>query len=474
MFAKNTKSRFAAAILGASLLMQITIAVPAFAAGTNIYLSPAGQTVTKGNSFTITVGISTSTNLTNADVNVSYPSSQIKFEDVSYSGSAFSTRTAWSGGGGSIHIGRSSTSTVTGDVPLAVLTFTVAAGYGSGTIRVLNTSTLDNAGTPVSATFGSTTIDFGGTPPASPQPKPTTTFTRLASPTDPRFDATPPVLSNVQSKQTGANTVAVGWTTNEPSTSTVEYGLDTHYGLTATDSAMGTAHSVTLQSPFLLPNGLFHYRVTSIDASGNTVHSTDFVFTTQSVLYTVTVRSSDGKPLPNAMVTLNSKTTYTADNGKAIIRSSAGEQALTVSYHDVSLSKTVTIAANKLEQLDSVNLAAQRTLIDSRFIIYPSLVVTGLLVGLASRAYLLKYPIAILRRGKSQFLTMKISSMQLEYGDKNPAHNPYQVKRIFSFWAVWDFFVNIFRRPSKKVSKKIREEVKAAGLTKKPTTPNKK
>lgn len=472
MHANTTKRRILAIFLSVALSIQCApvLAVPAISA--NIHLSPETQIVTKGNTFTIAIGITTSSNVKEVEVNLSYPSSQVAFQDVSYSGSSFSNRLDWTGGGGNIRIVRSSDSLVTGELPLAVLTFKVAAEYGTGTIRVLDTSTLKNGSTPISAIFGSATIDFGSATPPSTQPKPTTTFTRLASPSDPRFDATPPVLSNIQSKQIGANTVAIAWTTNEPSSSKVEYGLDTNYGLTAEESLKGTGHSVTLRSAFLQPNGLYHYRVTSVDASGNTVHSTDFVFTTRSVLYAITVKGSDGKPLPRARVTLNGQTAYTENDGKAFLHSSAGEQALTVSYNEINMSKTVTIAPDKSEQIDSVKLAAHRTLIDSRYIIYPALVLAGLLVGIASRAYLLKYPLTILRRKKNRFLNMTISSMQMEYGDKNPAHNPYQVKRMFSFWGVWNSFVDVFRRPSKKVSKKIREEVKAAGLAKK-SSPNK-
>lgn len=475
MRAIHIKNKFLLGMFSASLLLPLVHLHAALAASTSIHLSPATQTVTKGNTFTVVVGVTTSVDITGVDVNIAYPSSQMAFQDVSYSGSAFGTREAWAGGGGSIHIGRSASSTVTGELPLAVLTFKVIAEYGTGTVSVENTSTIENSGAPVSTTCGSATVDFGAVPKTSAQPSPTTTYTVLASPTKGRYDITPPVISNVQSKQTGANTVAITWTTNEPSTSQVEYGLDIHYGLNAPNSAMTTAHSVVLHSAFLQPDALFHYRVTSVDAGGNTVHSTDFVFTTKSVQYTLTVLDTDGKHIPRARVVLNGQTAYTKGDGKAVLTSSAGEQALTISYRDISLSKTVTIASDKVEQLDSVKLATHRALLDSRFIVYPALVLMGLFLGLASRAYLLKYPMMILRRNKkSRLLTMPISSMQLEYGDKNPAHNPYQIKRIFSFWGIWGSFVNVFHRPSKKVSKKIREEVKAAGLTKKPASTSKK
>ncbi len=467
------KNWFVAIILSAALLAPLAGTLPALAAGTNINLSPATQTVTKGNVFTVAVGISATEEITEADVYLSYPSNQIMFQDVSYSGSAFSNKLTWLGGGGNIHIKRSVDGAITGELPLAVLTFKVTAEFGTGTISVLDTSTLKNADTVVTTAYDSAKIDFGAqAPPSNSVQKPPTTYTRLASPRD--YDATPPVLTNIQSVQTGVNAVSVGWTTDEPSTSMVEYGLDTSYGLTASENERSTSHAVALKSPFLVPNALFHYRVTSVDAGGNTVRSTDLVFTTKSVQYALTVRDSSGKPLPRARVTLNGQSVYTDATGKAMLSSSPGDQALTVSYNDVTLSKTVNIAPYKLTQSDTVLLAAQRTLIDSRYIIYPFLVGAGLLVGLASRSYLLKYPLLALRRKKNKFLTMTISSMQQEYGVKNPAHNPYQARSLFSFWGIWNSFVDVFGRPSKKLSKKIREEVKAAGNSEEPSLTSKK
>ena len=461
------KSRFAAVIFSAALLMSLVPARQTLAVTANIYLSPATQTVTKGTIFTVAVGISTASEITEADVYLTYPSNQILFQDVSYSGSAFSNKMAWSGGGGNIHIKRTSDAAASGELPLAVLTFTVTAEYGTGTMSVQSNSTLKNTDAPVAATYGSAALDFGAkAPPVAAPQKPPTTYTILASPRD--FDGAAPILSNIQSIQTGANAVSVSWTTNEPSTSMVEYGLDTSYGLSAAENTRSTSHSVALKTPFLLPNSLFHYRVISADSSGNTVRSTDLVFTTKSVQYALTVHGSNGKPLPNASVTLNGQTAQTDGSGKAVLSTNTGNQALNVSYDNVTLLKNVNIGPDKLVQTDSVQLAASQVLIDGRYIVYPFLVGAGLLVGLASRSYLLKYPLLVLRRKKNKFLSMTISSMQREYGDKNPAHNPYQVRSIFSFWGVWNSFVDVFGRPSKKLSKKIRAEVKASKTPEKP------
>ena len=71
----------------------------------------------------------------------------------------------------------------------------------------------------------------------------------------------------------------VGWTTDEPATTQVEYGTTTGYGsTTAAGTALTSAHSQALSG--LSPSTLYHYRVKSTDAAGNAAVSDDFTFTT--------------------------------------------------------------------------------------------------------------------------------------------------------------------------------------------------
>ena len=75
------------------------------------------------------------------------------------------------------------------------------------------------------------------------------------------------------------NSATVTWTTNEPATSQVDYGLTTSYGSTTTlDPALVTAHSVVLTG--LAPNTTYNYRVRSIDAAGNERVSANSTFKT--------------------------------------------------------------------------------------------------------------------------------------------------------------------------------------------------
>ena len=91
-------------------------------------------------------------------------------------------------------------------------------------------------------------------------------------------DTTPPVISNVGSTSVTSISAVIVWTTDELANSVVQYGPTTAYGSTATNTSLLTAHIVTLAS--LTPNTLYHYRVSSTDAAGNTSTSGDFTFTT--------------------------------------------------------------------------------------------------------------------------------------------------------------------------------------------------
>lgn len=91
-------------------------------------------------------------------------------------------------------------------------------------------------------------------------------------------DTTPPIISNIQSSGITTTTATITWTTDEASNSVVEYGLTTSYGSSGSNASMVTSHSVGLSG--LTASTLYHYRVKSTDAAGNTATSADNTFTT--------------------------------------------------------------------------------------------------------------------------------------------------------------------------------------------------
>ena len=103
------------------------------------------------------------------------------------------------------------------------------------------------------------------------------TFTTATVP-----DTTAPVISNISTGNITSAGVSVTWTTNEASTSQVEYGLSTTYGsFSNLDSSPVTSHTVTLSG--LTPNTVYYFRVLSSDPAGNQGVSVGFSFTTEKV-----------------------------------------------------------------------------------------------------------------------------------------------------------------------------------------------
>ncbi|MDI6808847.1 MAG: MBL fold metallo-hydrolase [Candidatus Eisenbacteria bacterium] len=99
--------------------------------------------------------------------------------------------------------------------------------------------------------------------------------------TIPGVDVTPPVISDVSAGSIGVDYSTVTWTTDEPATSQVEYGVTTSYGQQSLyNGTLLTNHAVSLSD--LSPGTLYHYRVKSQDALANLAVSGDYTFTTGS------------------------------------------------------------------------------------------------------------------------------------------------------------------------------------------------
>ena len=92
------------------------------------------------------------------------------------------------------------------------------------------------------------------------------------------IDNTAPTISAIGSAPAW-DKAAIMWTTNEASNSSVDYGLTSGYGSTSpVQPAEVTKHTVLLSG--LVPQKIYHYRVRSSDASGNTGLGPDRTFAT--------------------------------------------------------------------------------------------------------------------------------------------------------------------------------------------------
>ena len=94
-------------------------------------------------------------------------------------------------------------------------------------------------------------------------------------------DVTAPIISNVASSNIAYNTGRITWTTNEASTSYVEFGTSTSYGRMYGQAEYVTSHTVDLPLD-LLPATTYNYRVRSIDSAGNEGMSGNYTFETSA------------------------------------------------------------------------------------------------------------------------------------------------------------------------------------------------
>lgn len=106
------------------------------------------------------------------------------------------------------------------------------------------------------------------------------------STTDPNADTTAPSISSLVVSDITDTSAKITWTTDESSSTSVDYGGDESYGSTATGDGNTTSHSVTISG--LTANTTYHYDISSSDSTGNTANSGDNTFSTAKSGYTGT------------------------------------------------------------------------------------------------------------------------------------------------------------------------------------------
>jgi len=96
-------------------------------------------------------------------------------------------------------------------------------------------------------------------------------------------DTSPPVISAVASRDVNQNGATITWTTNEPATSQIDYGLTAAFGSsTALNTDLVTGHTLVVAG--LAAGATYHYRIRSTDAVGNSATSADLIFVTPALV----------------------------------------------------------------------------------------------------------------------------------------------------------------------------------------------
>jgi nitrogen fixation protein FixH len=123
-----------------------------------------------------------------------------------------------------------------------------------------------------------TSIAFGANPASKPYLSALKLVEQSSTP-----DVTAPVISSIATSSQSSTGATIGWTTNEGATTQIEYGLTSTYTASTTlDSSYVTTHSQAISG--LSAATLYHYRVISVDSSGNRATSSDQTFTTNAAV----------------------------------------------------------------------------------------------------------------------------------------------------------------------------------------------
>jgi len=106
------------------------------------------------------------------------------------------------------------------------------------------------------------------------------------------YDTASPTVSVTETNTPNTAGAALSWTTNEATSTQVEYGTNTSYGTTTSESDTSprvTSHSIALTSLQSCTN--YHYRVKGSDEAGNTLTGDDQTFTSTGCTGSSTVET---------------------------------------------------------------------------------------------------------------------------------------------------------------------------------------
>jgi hypothetical protein len=182
------------------------------------------------------------------------------------------------------------------------------------------------------------------------------TFTTTGTATTP-----PPVISNVTATNISTTTATITWTTDQLSSSQVNYGLSTTYTLSSTlNPALATSHSVTLTG--LAPGGTYDFDVMSGDSSGVSATSTNYTFSTTGTASVPVITNVGSSSVTSGTATITWTTDQVSSSivnfGTSTAYGSSTSLAPLVTSHSVVLTG---LSANTTYDFDVVSANAANT-----------------------------------------------------------------------------------------------------------------
>jgi len=153
-----------------------------------------------------------------------------------------------------------------------------------------------------------------------------------------------PIISNIQASNITYNSSTITWDTNEQATSQIEYGITTNYGNSTTyNSILKTSHNHYLSG--LSDETQYHYRVMSVDSSGNQAISNDYTFTTEEIVSNLDTTPPTISSVSGTTTSYSATITWTTDEAS----DSQVEYGLTTNYgNSISLDNNLVISHGQI------------------------------------------------------------------------------------------------------------------------------
>ena len=205
--------------------------------------------------------------------------------------------------------------------------FGTTTGYGS--LSLLNSAPVTSHSVTLTGLSPGTTYNYQVISANSAGPATSANFT-FSTP------APAPVISAVTSASVTGTSATITWTTDQASSSQVEYGTTAGYGsLSTLNSALMTSHSVTLTG--LTPGTTYNYAAMSA-GSGGPATSANFTFSTPATIPAISAVVSSGISTTSATIT------WTTDQPS----SSQAEYGTTTAYGALSSLNSALVTAHSV------------------------------------------------------------------------------------------------------------------------------
>ncbi len=331
-------------------LITFTLVLPrqVHASGT-LYFSPGSGIKYNGQNFTVSLRASGMDNVDAVKAVFTFPTDKLTFVSINSGSSAWGIKAQETVSGGTIEIDRGNIGNLSGDKLVAYVTFRPRTNSGTATLAFTGDCALTLAGANVLSGKTNATYSLADAPPPPPAPV---------------ADTTPPVISAITVTNVSVNAATINWTTNEASSSFVDYGETTNYFFTASKGDLVTSHSIALDSRFLKAGTTYHFLVRSLDGSGNQVKAADQTFTTIGYDITLTITDTSGNPVGNSTVTLHSDTKTAMTDKKGVVtfkNVTAGEHVVLVTIGDQELASTIVVKDAGAKQMTAKDSSGKVT-----------------------------------------------------------------------------------------------------------------